>query len=88
MDKLIMAAGVLLMAAQMQIYAGETISLAGKWGVKLDAADVGIKEGWQSRDFLESIKLPGSLPENGYGDNPGVDSPWTGGIVHQEWNKP
>ena len=73
---------------QMQIHAFETISLEGEWEVKLDPTDVGIKETWQKMTFEERIQLPGSLPENGFGDDPNVDSPWTGMVKRGEWSKP
>ncbi|MCL2303727.1 MAG: hypothetical protein FWC43_09190 [Planctomycetaceae bacterium] len=44
------------------------ISLAGTWQVALDREDVGVKEKWFSKDFDDTISLPGTLCDGGYGD--------------------
>ena len=66
---------------------GETasISLAGRWSFKLDPKDAGQQEKWYAGKLDDSIKLPGSTAENGYGDDPAVDTKWTGQIVDKSW---
>jgi hypothetical protein len=49
--------------------AGPSISLAGQWRFQLDRADAGISEQWFDRALPDKIKLPGSLPAQGIGDN-------------------
>lgn len=44
------------------------ISLAGDWRFALDAGNVGIREAWFSRSLEETIALPGTTDEAGYGD--------------------
>jgi len=61
------------------------ISLAGRWSFKLDPKDAGQREKWYAGKLDESIKLPGSTAENGYGDDPSVDTKWTGQIVDKSW---
>jgi hypothetical protein len=61
------------------------ISLAGQWSFKLDPNNVGQQEQWYTSKLAESIKLPGSTAENGYGDDPSVDTKWTGQIVDKSW---
>jgi len=61
------------------------ISLAGRWSFKLDPKDVGQREKWYAGKLDDSIKLPGSTAENGYGDEPSVDTKWTGQIVDKSW---
>jgi len=63
----------------------ETISLAGKWRFDLDRADHGIAERWFDRSLNNSIKLPGSLPEQNIGDEITLDTKWTGGIVDRSF---
>ena len=63
----------------------ETISLAGRWSFKLDPKDVGRQEKWYSGKLADSIKLPGSTAENGYGDDLSIDTKWTGQIVDKSW---
>ena len=62
-----------------------TISLAGRWSFKLDPKDVGQREKWYAGKLTDSIKLPGSTAENGYGDDLSVDTKWTGQIVDKSW---
>lgn len=61
------------------------ISLAGRWSFKLDPKDIGQQEKWYAGKLADSIKLPGSTAENGYGDDPAVDTKWTGQIVNKSW---
>lgn len=41
--------------------------LGGYWQVALDEEEIGIKEGWYEKTFKETVKLPGTLDENGIG---------------------
>ena len=61
------------------------ISLAGTWSFKSDPNDTGVKERWFLRQFRETIRLPGSMAENGKGDPVSVETKWTGGIVDRSW---
>jgi len=61
------------------------ISLAGRWSFKLDPNNVGQQEKWYIGKLADSIKLPGSTAQNGYGDDPSVDTQWTGQIVDKSW---
>lgn len=58
------------------------MDLSGQWSYKLDTADVGISENWQSLKFTNKLKLPGSLNENNIGFDVTVDTHWTGNM----WN--
>lgn len=61
------------------------LSLAGEWRFALDPDDVGTEQEWQKRTLDGTIFLPGSLQEQGYGENIGVETPWTGQIVDSSW---
>jgi len=61
------------------------ISLAGQWSFRLDPKDAGQQKKWYAGKLAESIKLPGSTAENGYGDDLSVDTKWTGQIVDKSW---
>ncbi len=61
------------------------ISLAGQWSFKLDPKDTGQQDKWYAGKLADSIKLPGSTAENGYGDDPSIDTKWTGQIVDKSW---
>ncbi|MDR1879512.1 MAG: beta-galactosidase, partial [Tannerellaceae bacterium] len=54
----------------------QAISLAGEWTVRLDADSTTTK-----------IRLPGSLQEQGVGNDIDIHTPWTGGIVDDAWYK-
>ena len=80
---LTLCAGLLaLSACQSQT---DTISLAGEWRFAIDSLDRGQTEGWATRQLSETLRLPGSMQEQGYGDNVSVKTPWTGQIVDQSW---
>lgn len=63
----------------------DTIDLAGKWSFRLDPANVGQQQKWFQGDLPDTIKLPGSTTENGYGDDITIDTKWTGSIVDRSW---
>jgi hypothetical protein len=46
----------------------DVLSLAGEWRFALDADNVGIQERWFARQLGETIALPGTTDEAGYGD--------------------
>lgn len=61
------------------------IDLAGWWRFQLDRANAGVTEKWFERTLTGRIKLPGSLPAQGIGDDISVDTQWTGDIVDKSW---
>lgn len=61
------------------------IDLAGEWQFRLDPEDKGIKEQWFNALFDDQIILPGSLQEQEYGYDIGVDTEWTGSINDRSW---
>ncbi|MCX6906438.1 MAG: glycoside hydrolase [Verrucomicrobia bacterium] len=65
--------------------AESAVSLEGQWRFQLDRNDAGITEKWFERALPGRIKLPGSLPAQGIGDEVTVDTKWIGGIVDKSW---
>ncbi len=63
------------------------LSLAGEWRFHLDMGNVGIQEEWHSKMLEQRITLPGSLAENGYGDDPSLQTKWIGSVVDSSWFK-
>jgi hypothetical protein len=61
------------------------IPLSGKWEFSIDSLDCGIREGWFNRKLAETVSLPGSMAENGKGDEVTVSTPWTGEIVDRSY---
>jgi len=73
------------MAADKTAAFESSISLAGQWNFRLDPQSVGEKENWRKIVLPQSINLPGSTTENGFGDDISVDTKWTGSIVDTSW---
>ena len=61
------------------------IDLAGTWAVRLDPKDVGVGEEWFRQPLTERTSLPGSLAEQGLGEEVTVDTVWTGSIIDRSW---
>jgi len=59
---------------------GDTLALDGGWRFQLDRADAGIAENWAAKKLSGRIHLPGSLPEQGIGDDVTTNTAWTGTI--------
>lgn len=60
------------------------IDLAGEWRFALDQKDEGIAEKWFSDQLKNSLRLPGSCLEQGYGEIPSMESEWTVGKGYSE----
>jgi hypothetical protein len=43
------------------------IDLSGKWSFRLDSTDIGIAQNWYSTSFPETINLPGTTDDAGFG---------------------
>jgi hypothetical protein len=65
--------------------ARDTINLAGVWNFKPDPQNVGEREKWFEQTLPHKIVLPGSMAENGFGEQIRVDTKWTGHIVDRSW---
>jgi hypothetical protein len=61
------------------------INLAGKWNFKADPQDKGIAEKWYLQPLDETVNLPGSMTENGKGNEVNLQTKWTGDIVDSSW---
>lgn len=65
------------------------IDLSGEWRFSLDREDRGTAEAWYAEPLPgdERIKLPGSLQAQGFGNDPGPETEWTGLLRDGEWDK-
>tara|TARA_R110002049_G_scaffold267422_1_gene443786 strand:+ start:16394 stop:19240 length:2847 start_codon:yes stop_codon:yes gene_type:complete len=59
-----------------------SMDLSGEWGFKMDSLDQGIDDAWFKTNLSEGISLPGSMAENGKGNDITVETKWTGNM----WN--
>ena len=62
-----------------------TINLAGEWSFRIDPESRGISDKWYTGEFPDKMNLPGSMAENGKGDDITVNTKWTGEIVDSSW---
>lgn len=83
--KCLFICSIALAASSGSVAPAQTLSLAGHWRFQLDRADAGINEQWFAHKLSDTIRLPGSLPEQGIGDDISVNTHWTGGIVDHSW---
>ena len=63
----------------------DTLALDGGWRFQLDRADAGVAENWAAKKLTSHIHLPGSLPEQGLGDDVTTNTIWTGGINNKSF---
>jgi hypothetical protein len=63
----------------------QSMDLSGEWKVRLDRKDQGVSEEWFNDKLEESVFLPGSLAENGLGDDISVNTVWTSNIIDSSW---
>jgi len=61
------------------------LSLEGQWKFRIDSLDVGIREQWFAEVLEGSAGLPGSMAENGLGDELTLDTKWTGSISDRSY---
>ena len=62
-----------------------TVPLAGEWKFRVDSLDEGIDKQWYNQTFEETVRLPGSMAENGKGDEIRVNTDWTGDIIDRSY---
>ena len=67
------------------VAAEDSISLSGSWQFSLDRQDAGKTQRWFVRELAGKIKLPGSLQEQGFGDDVTAETGWTGDIIDRSW---
>ena len=63
----------------------KSFSLAGEWKFKIDSLDRGVEEKWFNTSFEETVNLPGSMAENGKGDEVSLTTGWTGDIIDRSY---
>jgi hypothetical protein len=52
------------------------VDISGKWKFKLDPEKKGITDKWFDTTFQETIVLPGSIQNQGFGNDVDVNTPW------------
>src|SRR4051794_7256624 len=61
--------------------------LAGTWRFRIDRDDRGLADEWWKGPLtgFDTIKLPGMMQAQGFGDEVSVDTLWTGQVVDRSW---
>jgi hypothetical protein len=85
MKKLLFLLFVIAGCASPKLEVRKSLSLAGEWKFRIDSLDQGIRENWFNTDFQEKVRLPGSMAENGKGDEVTLNTKWTGDIVDKSF---
>ena len=63
----------------------QSLSLEGQWKFALDPSDQGMKGEWFKAQLKEQLRLPGSLQEQGFGEDISTNTPWTGSLNERSW---
>lgn len=66
-------------------YGQNLINLSGTWRFRLDAQDEGIKQQWYNQKLQDTIHLPGSLQDEGYGNEVTAETVWYSGKLAGIW---
>jgi hypothetical protein len=61
------------------------LSLSGEWAFRIDSLDRGLQEKWYNQEFNETVVLPGSMAQNGKGEEVSLKTAWTGDIVDSSY---
>ena len=85
MKKLLILLLIATGCASPKLEVRKSLSLAGEWKFKIDSLDQGIQESWYNTAFDETVKLPGSMAENGKGDEVSLTTKWTGDIIDRSY---
>jgi hypothetical protein len=67
------------------IFVKDKISLVGEWKFRIDSLDQGTIRQWYNKVFDEKVNLPGSMAENGKGNEVTLKTDWTGDIVDRSY---
>ncbi|QDA60678.1 exo-beta-1,4-galactosidase [Hymenobacter jejuensis] len=67
------------------LQAADVLPLAGEWHCRLDPEDAGITARWFATSLPQTVRLPGSLAENGLGDPVSLRTKWTATIYDSSW---
>jgi hypothetical protein len=85
MKKLLILLLVVSSCTNQKLELRKSLSLAGEWKFKIDSLDQGIRENWSVSSFEETVRLPGSMAENGKGDEVSLKTNWTGDIIDKSY---
>lgn len=76
---------VILLFQAFSIFCQTKEDLSGEWSFRIDPYDQGLDEKWYSQNFPDQIHLPGSLQEQGYGNDVDENTVWYSGELDGIW---
>ncbi|MDF7814962.1 sugar-binding domain-containing protein [Hymenobacter sp. YC55] len=76
---------LLLCGFQLPAVGAEVLPLAGEWRFRTDPQDAGVTARWFATALPETVRLPGSMAENGKGDPVSLQTKWTATIYDSSW---
>jgi len=85
MKKLLILLLVMTGCTSQKVDIRKSFSLAGEWKFRIDSLDHGIVNKWYNELAFETVRLPGSMAENGKGDDVTLKTDWTGEIVDKSY---
>jgi hypothetical protein len=85
MKKLLLVLFIAVGCTNQKLEIRKSLSLAGEWRFKIDSLDQGIKESWYNTTLSETVRLPGSMAENGKGEEVSLTTNWTGDIIDKSY---
>lgn len=85
MKKLLFLLIVAFACTKQNVDSNIRLSLAGEWKFRIDSLDQGIEKKWFNDLSVDTIRLPGSMAENGKGDEVTLKTDWTGEIVDKSY---
>ncbi|MGA2408366.1 MAG: sugar-binding domain-containing protein [Bacteroidales bacterium] len=85
MKKLLILLLVVAGCTKQSVNVRKSFSLAGEWKFRIDSLDQGIENKWYNDLAVETVKLPGSMAENGKGDEVTPKTNWIGEIVDKSY---
>lgn len=59
--------------------------LHGLWRFKLDPSDLGVTQEWFNAKLSDNITLPGTLQEQGYGEEVSINTEWVSSLHDPNW---
>ncbi|BCX49706.1 beta-galactosidase [Haloferula helveola] len=68
---------LLPVALASSLMATEPVDLSGDWRFALDPSDSGLRDQPDNWRFPDTIRLPGMLTAQGFGESPSMESDWT-----------
>ena len=84
---ILLTTALVLLAASSSTAGNNTVNLAGRWAFSLDPDGIGEKQQWFAKELGQTITLPGSTAENGFGNEASLETKWTGDIQVPDWFK-